>query len=134
VRSPQSVLGCRFFRSGQLGRRAASLCLFVIFFNLLSPVFWVSAHQRADGDVPLCLVSGTHEDPNGATPHDDAAIIHCPLCALLAGAMVAPPSQPPSVVAFAVEARDEFNVVQQLPFAQLPPERHPTPRGPPALV
>jgi hypothetical protein len=128
-----SFRACRFFRSTWLGRRAASLCLFVIFFNLLGPIFWVSAHEPLHGTETLCLASASHQNTNGTAPQDDATIIHCPLCVLLVGSIAAPPTEAPSVTVFASTSREAFRVFQESPFAPLPFERHPPPRGPPAF-
>jgi hypothetical protein len=134
VTRSKSLRTCRFFRSTRLGRRVASLCLFVIFFNLLGPIFWVSAHQPLADGAPLCLASAEHENTGGHTSHDDAAIIHCPLCVLFVGSIAAPPTEAPSVIVFASASREAFHVFQQSPFAPLPFGRHPPPRGPPAFA
>jgi hypothetical protein len=130
----KSFCAWRLFHSTRLGRRAAALCLFVIFFNLLGPISWIAAHPSLVDGAPLCLASASHENRNDTGQQDSTAIIHCPLCALLASSIAAPPSQAPSVAAFAVATHASFGFSEHPTFVRLPAEQHPSPRGPPAFA
>jgi hypothetical protein len=137
VTTQRALRACRFFRAATGGRDTVWLCLLVILFNLLGPVSWVAAHQTEQDGSFICLAAGSgaaHDGSAAGSTTDGHAVVHCPLCLMLGGAVHAPPANAPVLALLTSELPAGFEFARHQPPASRPLHWRPDPRGPPVLI